>query len=308
MRRPILCFFLCFLTIGLELVSVFSQRFFNVDLDRGFVETSEITIRISSRKPIFVISHNRDRLVSFRIVIESLVEFEDRNLNGRYDSGEALNIVDLRRTQWYLNYSIISRNGTTLLLLDLKPEKTTGKQGYEQRSMVPLHIRLLISSSKMNVRGLTLNGTKEVLVNLTFSRWRWHSSKSKLALIIRYGAARGSVGRHCSGKKDSWTYIRMQSEATLMSIAFSADAEFDDRTESINIDLDSDSTKLVLPRYEEYGEAIFIFGLKIFPTGTVFSASETYAMAMSIAIVVGLSLLCSYLSNRELKKITKVIS
>jgi len=93
-----------------------------------------------------------------------------------------------------------------------------------------------------------------------------------------------------------------------MSIAFSADAEFDDRTESINIDLDSDSAKLVLPRYEEYGEAIFIFGLKIFPTGTVFSANETYAMAMSIAIVVGLSLLCSYLSNRELKKITKVIS
>ena len=307
MAKKTLCVAIILMTLIVPILAENSRQFY-VNLDMGEIKTSEIAIRIPHRKPIFIISHNRDESVSFRIAFVSIVEFVDNNGNNLYDYGESVSIINLQKFLWEINYSIIKTVETSILVLDMRPEKLPGPQEHWRRP-APLMLRLIISSNRTRLGGVVLNSSANLLINLTFYEWRWQTPNSKLAMIVNYGAVRGKIRRHYVGQKNKYKCVELLSEgATTMYINFDKEAEFDGKTTDIIVDAEAENAKLILPRYEETGKVKIVLGLNLSEFGVTFSPNEIHAISLFMVVMGIITFLGVYSSKRKVKLIKEVLS
>ncbi|MEM1518593.1 MAG: hypothetical protein QW789_05710 [Nitrososphaerota archaeon] len=314
MRRQAFSYLLIILIISTLMTSpVCSTEFFSIDTIEGTFKTHSITIKLLNRRPSVLAFHNQDPSSVFLITVRQLGTFIDANNNGRYDKGEAINIVDVDRIRWSLNYSIIEKENLKLLLIDLVSENITCWPGrpHNQDNQGPEHsqrnltmrIRLLISSGKIDIDGFTLNGPGEVLANVSFLGG---NRNAKSFLDIQHRIYRGTNRLQYSKRIGDKLHMEIFSGATKMNIYFSMRGEFDGKYLNISVDTSDVSTRLTLPEYEDYGEILFTFGLSIIAAGMAFSPVEINYTILSAIIITGASLLSLYTSKRKLREISRL--
>lgn len=314
-RRTIRCLWpLLVIYFILATFPVLGNQFFSVNLDEGTFKTPFITIKSLGWRPFLLVSHSQDDSSAFLIAIERLVVFIDTDNDGYCDKNEILDTIDLNRIRWNLNYSIVEGKNLELLLIDLIPRDLIPWPGPPRYDQMPhqnlknstLRIRMLISSNDTNIDGIMLSGLREVLVSISLSSL--NNPDAMLAICVRNRIHTGVYERRYSEKRDHRLYTEIRSGAAKMYMGFSTIGEFDGRFLNISVYTSEDVTTLTLPRYEDYGEIKFIFGLTLISTGEIFSSSEIQYIILSLAAVSGTSLLCFYASKRRLKEISKLLS
>lgn len=186
--------------ISLPINTVYSQPSWHSNT--ATLETPDLVVRFFNRQPQYMFWVPGENSTSVYIVkFLEIVEFEDVDNSGTYDSGDSLLArVQLLESsvQWNIKAEKLVANGVMEIRITMNATVKVMQVAHGEGGLVGyVNVSFVnhIYNQTVDVDGYEVEGNKELKIDIVIGNWPWIANDSKLAIgIIFAGHFRGKEG------------------------------------------------------------------------------------------------------------------
>ncbi len=199
------------------------------DKDKSTISTDLITIRFCSRRPYYMIWHNKEPNVKYFMEIRRLIEFIDENNNGVLDNKDTMvATANLESKIWEFRYdtTVVNQSSVTILTLEADIPVIYMQHGYGRRN-VAVRILNYISEEDTYLYNESLRGLSEVRTLINIATWPWRHDESRIQMEVIFGIkhmthkirsireCRGRYNIEIGGDSSSYMYLNISEKVLI---------------------------------------------------------------------------------------------
>lgn len=298
MRSRFMIIILFLLFLG-EISNVLSQDGIRWSRSEAKITTEDISVVFSSRKPKYIIWHNKESEVRYFFEIWRVIEFLDENSNGVLDAeDEVYRSFRMMMSDWNFTFDEYQINEAKVLVVKLSSKfAVKGKNGPKDR-WVRVEITNYVSSKNINVDGFSLMAQREVGISLRISRWPWHSGRSCLGIEMIYGvqACHHRKQKVCEGKER--INVEVRGGFSKMYANISKRVSVDANEAYANLSLDENKVIVTMPQYNESLRYNLTIGVFLEQEVISFRSGE-YSLIAGDVVAVGIIVVLSIVVSKK---------
>ncbi len=279
------------------------------DPSRRVLESDEISMSLSPRKPRYVLWHKAEQKVRYFFEIERISEFVDVNGNGMLDlDTERLVDASLESGGWRLHNRRHKRNNIVVEEIEMSAEIQIHER-WGRRRAAEISISSIMSNDDVQWDKGTLHALHEIRITLNISKWPWNTDTSLLQVSISYGVEEGTANIISIAEGMESKNIEISGDGlSMMYINISETIQIDGEETNTTINLSEGSIRITLTHFTNNAVLDFTLGIIVPEAATSFSKNEDIAITCFIILVATIATLKIIASRHKIEHISKIVA